>query len=244
MIPATRGLSIVCGLVICACTSAVSRTEPAVASGFYPEELAFIRADSELFEGVVKGQLAGTDKKHPYHLDSPRFDARPYGNDSAYKQYLNDFEFEDSTFPGLIRREVIARITDNRKSILARLNVAEGGPAAITSCPGILVVPTRAPSDSEYRKELGRLRAACPKKSDNYISVGLPLRQLTKSVKDRMAFVRASPMPSGAVWTTLVETTSAGPGGAMWDMYLWLFRRDQATGKLELAQTILYGIVE
>ena len=96
MIPATRGLSIVCGLVICACTSAVSRTEPAVASRFYPEELAFIRADSELFEGVVKGSWR----------------------------------------------------------------------AAIKS---IRTISTRRASDSDYRKELGRLCAACPKKWDNIV---------------------------------------------------------------------------
>jgi hypothetical protein len=222
----------------------VSRTGSGITRGFYPEELAFIRADSELFEGVVSGQLAGTEKNHPYHLDSPRFDARPYGNDSAHTPYAHDFELEDSTFPGLIRRPVIARIIQNRKSILARHNATEGGPAHAPECPGILVAPMHASNESTYRKELKQLRAACPKKADNYISVGLPLRVLTKSVKQRIDYVSDHPNLTGAVWTSLVETTSVGPGGSMWDMHLWLFQRDQTTGKLKFAKTILYGIIE
>ena len=240
----TRRMSILCGFTMCACTSAVSRTSVARDSGFNQGERAFIRAASELFEAVVNGQLAGTAKQHPYHLESPRFDARPYGNDSAHKRYVHDFELEDSTFPGLIRPQVIARIADNRKSILARLNVAEGGPKPAPNCPGILVTPHRSAADSAYNKELEQLRAACPKKSDYYIVVALPLRVLTKSVIARMKYVRFNPALSGEVWTALVETTSVGPGGGMWDFYLWVFQRDQATGKLKLSQTILYGIIE
>lgn len=244
MISVTRRFVILCGLVICGCTSAVSGTRAEFGNGFYPEEVAFIRADSELFEAVVTGQLAGTPKEPPYHLDSPRFDARPYGNDSAHRRYLNDFEREDSTFPSLIRPSVFTRIIDNRKAILARLGVTEGGPAPAPSCPGILVVPHRSPDDSTYRKELERLRAGCPKKADYYVTVGLPIRTLTAAVIRRMQQVGLRTEATGDVWTSLVETTSAGPGGAMWTLDMWLFRREPATGKLKRAHIILFGIIE
>jgi hypothetical protein len=238
------------GLAICGCAPALSRTSRPVGSTLYQEEIAFIRADSALFAAVVRGQLAGTEKEPPYHMDPLRFDARPYGNDSAYSDYLNDFEFEDSTFPGLIRREVMQRIIANRRSILADLNVTEGGPISAPSCPGILVPPppppppARSPNDSSYARELAKLRAGCPKKADNYVSVSLPIRSLTKSVQERLKSVGLSPNLPGEVWTSLVETTNIGPGGAMWTMYLWLFQRDPSKGALKLAKTVLYGIAE
>src|SRR6266550_6824450 len=91
------------------------------------DELGLIRADSELFEGVVRAQLAGTKKEHPYHLDSLRFDARPYGSDSALPVGSLGFEKSDSSFPSQVRPEVIARLVGNRKLILSALAVQEGG---------------------------------------------------------------------------------------------------------------------
>ncbi|HJP60798.1 MAG TPA: hypothetical protein VJ865_12395 [Gemmatimonadaceae bacterium] len=208
---------------------------------FYAEETSFIRADSEVFSAVIRAQLAGGQKDYPYHLDDPRFDARPYGSDSAYRQYSNDFEFEDSTFLGLIRRQVVARITQNRLAILKGLQVSEGGPKPHPQCPGILVPPP-APGDSASSRKLAELRATCPKKTDSYLTVGFPLRGIPQSIRNSR--YRRGNLPEGDVWTTLVEASYSGPSGSMWELHAWFLRRDPVTRQLNLAGTWLIGIVE
>ncbi|MFL5595538.1 MAG: hypothetical protein ACJ785_13140, partial [Gemmatimonadaceae bacterium] len=47
----------------------------------------------------------------------------------------------------------------------------------------------------------------------------------------------------GDVWTALVDERSAGPQGWSWSQYAWLFRRNRS-GELELASTVLIGVVE
>jgi hypothetical protein len=47
----------------------------------------------------------------------------------------------------------------------------------------------------------------------------------------------------GDVWTALVDEHSAGPQGWSWSQYAWLFRRNRS-GRLELATTVLIGVVE
>jgi hypothetical protein len=48
----------------------------------------------------------------------------------------------------------------------------------------------------------------------------------------------------GDVWTILVDEHSAGPQGWSWSQYAWLFKRGRWNGRLELAATILIGVVE
>ena len=240
-----RVLAMSGALCVIACRMAapnVGVPRSALRPDFYPEEISFIRADSEVFSAVIRAQLAGGQKDYPYHLDDPRFDSRPYGSDSAYKRYANDFEFEDSTFPGLIRRPVVERITQNRLTILRELSVSEGGPKPHYQCPGILVTPAGDASDSTYRRRLAELRAACPKKEDAHLMVGFPLRGIPESIRN--ARYRRFTLPEGDVWTTLVEADYSGPSGSMWELHAWFFRRDPVTQQLSLAGTWLLGIIE
>jgi len=208
------------------------------------DELGLIRADSELFEGVVRAQLAGTKKEHPYHLDSLRFDARPYGSDSALPVGSLGFEKSDSSFPSQVRPEVIARLVGNRKLILSALAVQEGGPRHYSPCAGLLVVPVVPLGDSvTSAKKLAELRAGCPK-ADAYLTVSLPIHGMPEDVRKAAIRIRKPLQLDGEFLTALVDGKYAGPSGSMWDEYAWLFQRDPSTGRLKLATTLLIGIAE
>ena len=210
---------------------------------FTEQERALILADSELFEGVVRAQLAGTEKDYPYHLDSPRFDARPYGTDSAFPEYGLTFEKGDSAFVARLRQEVIARLVTNRKLILSALAVQEGGPRKYGPCAGILIPPA-PPNDSAGRAKLAELRAGCPKMGDSYLIVSLPIHGVPAGIL-RLAGHYKQKMPSdGEIWTALIEGRFAGPSGSMWSEHAWVFQRNPSTRRLGLATTTLIGIAE
>ena len=208
------------------------------------EELGLVRADSELFEGVVRGQLSGTKKEYPFHLDSPRFDSRPYGTDSAFPRGGLSFEKGDPTFPNRLRPEVVARLVADRKLVLRALDVQEGGPRNYSPCAGILVVPVPPPGGSISREKLAELRAGCPKTEDAYLTVGLPIRGVPEGIRKFGIAYKAPIQLTGEVWTAIVEGWYAGPSGGMWDEHAWMLQRDPSTSRLRLARTLLLGIAE
>jgi hypothetical protein len=213
-----------------------------VQPGFTDSERGFIRADSELFDAVVRAQLAGNAKDYPYHLDSLWYDARPYGTDSGYPPYPLHFEKEDSTFPISARAEVIRQLVENRKRVLNALRVSEGPRGNDRQCAGSLVIsaPPRGKTQSE-------LLAKCPKTLESYLRVSLPIRgeppSFRKRPRGQIQLGDLAPL-GGEVWTAIVEASHAGPGGGMWEEHGWVFQRDTASGRLKLARTTLLMIAE
>jgi hypothetical protein len=211
------------------------------------QQVVLIRADSEVFDAVVRGQLAGTEKDYPFHLDGLRFDSRPagpaapfqilttaaYGVDSALRVQLPDSATLD-------------RITRNRKQILNAAGVEEGGHSRYTNCAGVLVPPPPPPKGSPPSASTGRrdLLAKCPRHPDHYLTVGLPVRGQPDALKESPNAKGRRARLSGEVWTVVVEQNSASPSGRMWTQHAWLLTRNPSSGRLELADTFLLGVIE
>jgi hypothetical protein len=195
---------------------------------------------------VVRAQLAGTEKQHPFHIDRLRYDSRPYGTRSGYPENSAGVQGVAPTLSfAPARRRAIDSIVKNRKRILKMTKVPEGGPFSYRQCAGA-GVPTPPPrrSGSAARTKPPDVHAGCPKRPETYLTVGLPVRGqpegLRKFRDSHGQFVRLT----GEVWTTIVEEWAAGPSGWTWSQYGWLLKRNRWNGKLELAATIRTTVVE
>src|SRR5437764_13457695 len=60
-------------------------------------EMTLIQADSEVFEAVVRAQLASGDNEYPHRLDALRIDARPYGTSTGYPENFAGVQGIDPT---------------------------------------------------------------------------------------------------------------------------------------------------
>jgi len=241
--PSRLGLGAACAIVVFACrTAPVTQQQEGYQLTNYEQRL--VRADSEVFEAVVRAQLAGTEKTYPFHLDDPVFDSRPYGTDSARAPTGGFFKKDDLTLGLGLPAEVVSRLVQARKQVLASLNVREGPRRNNNQCPGLLV-PRRSPDGAIDTASMRELRAKCPRKSESYLHVGIPIPGEPGDLrKPRGLSDKPLPELDGELWTVIVEADHAGPGGSMWEYHAWVFRRNPATRRLELARTSLIGIAE
>jgi hypothetical protein len=210
------------------------------------EELTLIRADSEVFEAVVRAQLAAGDDGYPMRLDRLRYDPRPYGTSTGYPEVFAGVQGVDPTlsFPRAGTR-AIRRLAENRKRILKTNGVPEGTRIAYSQCAGAGVPKPPPPrrSTSAAPKKRSDVHAGCPKTPEYYLTVGLPIRGQPAGLwnardtrGDRVAL-------KGDIWTTLVDVYSAGPSGWSLSQYAWIFRRD-GSSRPTLESTILVSVVE
>ena len=210
------------------------------------EELTLIRADSEMFEAVVRAQLAAGDDGYQMRLARPRYDTRPYGTASGYPEVFAGVQGVDPSlsFPRAGTR-AIRRLAENRKRILKMNGVPEGVRVAYNQCAGakVPVPPPPRRSTSAAVKKRADVHAGCPKTPEYYLTVGLPIRGQPAGLwnardtrGDRVAL-------KGDVWTTLVDVYSAGPNGWSLSQYAWIFRRD-GSSRPTLESTILVSVVE
>ncbi len=237
----------------CLVASAACRSGPAPESprpitraASREEELTLIRADSEVFDAVVRAQLEAGDNQYPYHLERLRYDPRPYGTPSGYPEVFAGVQGIDPTltFPRAGRR-AIDRVAINRKRILRVNGVPEGGPLTYEQCAGARV-PEPPPPRGRLTTRAKRpdVHAGCPRTAEYYLTVGLPIRGQPAGLWNARDTRGDQVSLSGEdVWTTLVDVHSAGPDGWRWSQYAWLFRRDRS-GRPELVSTILIGVVE
>jgi hypothetical protein len=211
------------------------------------QQLALIRADSEVFEAVVRAQLAGSMKDYPYHLDGLRYESRPSIPVAAFpiiaprsKKPGAAGPFEA---PDLMMMD---RLAMNRKQILKRAGVEEGGPLRYPDCAGVLVPPPPPPvgSSPTARTTPPDLHASCPRHSESYVTVSLPIRGEPEALK-RFPNPKGRPVNlTGEVWTVVVEENTAGPNGSMWSQSAWVLTRLPSSHRLELADTNLLGVIE
>ncbi len=238
-----------CVVVGAACRSFPSREpppSPITGKASHEEELALIRADSEMFAAVVRVQLAGSDENYPYRLERLRYDPRPYGTRSGYPENFSGVQGIDPTLSFARAGEsAIEELTDNRKQILKMSGVRAGVPVAYPQCAGVRV-PAPPPSrgtGSSRSKRTDDVHAGCPKVAEYYLTVGLPLRGHPEGLRNARDTRGRRVSMRGDVWTILVDERSVGPQGWSWSQYAWLFRRSRGGG-LDLAATILIGVVE
>ena len=209
------------------------------------EELTLIRADSELFAAVVRAQLDGKDDEYPYHLERFRYDARPYGTDTGYPEVFAGVQGIDPTLTfARAGQSAIDDLIENRKRILEANAVGEGGPLVYNQCAGARV-PTPPPvRGTASRTRRANVHAGCPKIPEYYLTVGLPIRGQPEGLRNARDTKGRRVDLRGDVWTMLVTEFSAAPRGWSRAQYAWLFRRSRWSHRLELANTILIGVIE
>jgi hypothetical protein len=241
------GFARICCLVA---TSACASAPAGVIGKIEPPEREFtmVGIESELFAAVVRAQLAAGDGEdaYPHRLDRFRFDARPYGTNTGYPEVFAGVEGVDPTlsFARASERE-IDRVIESRKETLQANAVREGRLVPYAQCAGagVPVPPPPRGRSSARRAKPVDVHAGCPKTPEYYLTVGLPLRGQPEGLKDIRDTRGDKVRLRGEVWTILVDETALGPHGWRRSQYAWLFKRNDE-GVLELANTILVGVVE
>ena len=211
----------------------------------HEEEVTLIRADSELFAAVVRAQLRAGSEGYPLHIDELRYDPRPYGSRSGYPELGAGVQgaAPELSFPRA-GQDAIDEIAHNRRRILDQYNIPEGTPFFYAQCAGINVPRPPPPRRSTSRQGTTSVHAGCPKQMESYVTVGLPLRGQPEGLR-KIRDTRGDFVDFGDdVWTTLVEEVVAGPTGWSRRQYAWVFKRSRWTGRLDLAATIMTGVVE
>ena len=151
------------------------------------EEIALITADSLVFAAVVREQVAGKDDEYPRRLARLRYDARPYGTASGYPENFAGVQGIDPTLSfGRVGDAVIDRIAENRERILRNQGVPKGGPFSYAQCGGVGIPKPPSPrrSVSAPRAKGADVHSGCPKNTEYYLTVGLPIRGQPEGLKD------------------------------------------------------------
>jgi hypothetical protein len=229
-----------------ACRTAQPRQVPTAGRQATPEEeVTLIRADSEVFAAVVRAQLEGSGDNYPYHLERLRYDPRPYGTGSGYPEVFAGVQGIDPTLTFARAGEsAIGQLIDIRKQILQTSGVPAGGPVSYSQCAGVRVPLPPPVRGSAARVKRADVHAGCPKAPEYYLTVGLPIRGQPDGLRN-VRDTRGRRVSFGDdAWTALVDERSAGPRGWTWSQYAWIFKRGRWNGRLDLAATILIGVVE
>lgn len=237
-----------CLLASTSCRSLPPREVPAAGRKATPEEeVTLIRADSEVFAAVVRAQLGGGGDEYPYHLDRLRYDPRPYGTRSGYPEVFAGVQGIDPTLTFARAGEsAIDRLIDNRKQILQVSGVPMGAAVSYSQCAGVRVPippPVRG-STSGARAKRADVHSGCPKAPEYYLAVGLPIRGQPEGLRNARDTRGGRVSLGDDAWTALVDERSVGPRGWRWSQYAWLFKRSRWNGRLDLAATILIGVVD
>ena len=237
-----------CLIATAACRSNPPEPPPPITrAASHAEELTLIRADSEMFDAVVRAQLGGGDNEYPYHIERLRYDSRPYGTASGYPEIFAGVQGIDPSlsFPRA-GKSAIERLARNRRRILEANSVSEGPAVNYAQCAGARVPeppPPRGASASRSKKR-SDVHGGCPRTAEYYLTVGLPIRGQPAGLwnardtrGDRIT------LSGDDIWTALVDVHSSGPDGWRWSQYAWIFRRG-GSGRQELVSTILVGVIE
>ncbi len=225
-------------------TTDVSPSAPSESATLRHREMTLVQADSEVFEAVVRAQLAAGNESYPHHLDGVRIDARPYGTASGYPENFAGVEGIDPTLTfGRAGKSETEDLVFNRKEVLDALGAAEGHVPTYRQCAGAGVPTPPPPRGSKTRAKTNNVHAGCPRSLEYYVTVGLPVRGQPEGLKNVRDSRGRRVSLKGDVWTTLVDEHMIGPTGWTVSQYAWLFRRNKA-GKLELANTILIGVTQ
>ena len=209
------------------------------------EELTLIRADSELFAAVVRGQIEGSDDEYPYRLPRLRYDSRPYGTPSGYPELYAGVQGIDPTLSfARAGKSAIDDLVDNRKRILESFAVGEGEAPIYNQCAGASVPKPPPVRGSASRARRADVHAGCPRLPEYYITVGLPIRGQPEGLRGARDTRGRRVDQRGDVWTMLVTEHAAAPRGWSRTQYAWIFKRSRWGRSLELTNTVLIGVID
>jgi len=201
-------------------------------------ERELVHTDAEVFEAVARSELvAGMDDS----WRSPRFlriDSRPEDNTSTLPPKPPGppgIPLDEDSMPA--SSAAIDRIARERRAILQRLGVEEGGPFFYPGCEGIRT------SDTEPKSGATPPRAGCPTQWRRYVTIGLPRRGVGL-IPENVRKTDPRSFDTGEVWTVLVTETSIGNGGQDWKQFASVLTREPDREGLSLAARFLLSWAE
>jgi hypothetical protein len=204
---------------------------------FSTSERELVHTDAEVFEAVARSELvgAGDTSLSPGFL---RIDSRPVddtGTLPSQRQTATGIALDDDS---TVRSSaVINRIELERRAILERFGIEEGGPFFFPGCEGVRTAET------EPKSGVTPPRTGCPTQWRRYVTIGLPRRGVGLIPKDvRKTDPRS--FDTGEVWTVLVTETSIGSGGQDWKQYASVLTREPDREGLTLAARFLLSWAE
>ena len=200
-------------------------------------ERELVHTDAEAFEVVARAErVVGMDSSRlPRFL---RIDSRPIDNTSLLPPpqtpAATGIALDDSTPPSTATLDRIAR---ERRAILERLSVEEGGPFFFPGCEGVRTGEPRP------RSRAAPQGTGCPKEWRRYVTVGLPRRGVGE-IPEKVRRIDPRSFDSAEVWTVLVTEASIGTGGQDWKQYAWVLTREPDRSGLTLAARFLLSWAE
>ena len=203
-----------------------------------PSERELAHTDAEVFEAVARSELVvGMEDSSR----SPRFlriDSRPVDNTTLLppqRPAPTGIALEDDSIP--LSAAAIDQVARERRTILERLGVEEGGPFLSPGCEGVRTgEPVLAPGAALSR-------AGCPTEWRRYVTIGLPRRGVGL-IPEKVRRTEPRSFDTGEVWTVLVTETSIGPGGQDWKQYAWVLTREPDHAGLRLAARFVLSWAE
>ena len=161
-------------------------------------ERELVHTDAEIFEVVARTErVVGMEdsSRLPRFL---RIDSRPIDNTTLLPPpqtpAATGIALDDSTPPSTATLDRIAR---ERRAILERLSVEEGGPFFFPGCEGVRTGEPRP------RSRAAPQGTGCPKEWRRYVTVGLPRRGVGE-IPEKVRRIDPRPFDSAEVWTVLV----------------------------------------
>jgi hypothetical protein len=203
-------------------------------------ERELVHTDAEVFEAVARSELVvpmEDSSRLPRFL---RIDSRPVDNTTLLPPQTPSptaVALENDSIPP--SSDAIDRIARERRAILERLGVEEGGPFLFPGCEGVRTgtgEPVLAPTPAASR-------AGCPTEWRRYVTIGLPRRGVGL-IPEKVRKTEPRSFDTGEVWTVLVTETSIGTGGQDWKQYAWVLTREPDRAGLGLAARFLLSWAE
>ena len=200
-------------------------------------ERELVHTDAEVFEVVARGErVIGMEDSSR----SPRFlriDSRPVDNTTLLTPPVpraTGIALEDDSTPP---SRTFDRIARERRSILDRLGVEEGGPFFFPGCEGVRT------GESRPHSRAAPPGTSCPKEWRRYVTIGLPRRGV-EEIPEKVRRIEPRSFDGVEAWTVLVTETSIGPGGQDWKQYAWVLTREPEGADLALAARFLLSWAE
>jgi hypothetical protein len=222
----------------CRVALAVAFLTPGGCDNLSTAERELVHTDAEVFEAVARSErVVGMEDsaRLPRFL---RIDSRPIDNTtlvSPQNPAPTGIALEDDSVP--TSSGTFNRIAQERRAILDRLGVEEGGPFFFPGCGGVRTGEP-APKSGATQSDRG-----CPTEWRRYVTIGLPRRGVGV-IPEKVRRTEPRSFDTGEVWTVLVTETSIGPGGQDWKQYAWVLTRQPGRAGLSLAARFLLSWAE
>jgi hypothetical protein len=201
-------------------------------------ERELVHTDAEVFEVIARSELlvgAEDSSRSPRFL---RIDSRPEDNTSTLPPKPvgpSGIPLEDDSMPA--SSAVIDRIQTERRGILQRLGVEEGGLFFYPDCEGV------RSAETEPKSGVTAPPAGCPAQWRRDGTIGLPRRGVGL-IPEAVRKTDPRAFDTGEVWTVLVTETSIGSGGQDFKQYASVLTREPDHDRLTLAARFLLSWAE